>query len=178
MKNLARIQRISRIMRHACTLMAVAIPIVLAVMWATFESWAPTHPELINIRPLPSSVPATTLVLGFLISMIPGGLTIYAVWRLRTLFGLYAQGMIFTAANIRCLRSFALAVLGFALAKLISGSLMSVALTINNPPGERMLSVSFGSSEVTTLFIGCVFLVISWIMEEGRELAEEQAQIV
>ncbi|MCG8543216.1 MAG: DUF2975 domain-containing protein [Alphaproteobacteria bacterium] len=178
MNNLARIQRISLIMQYACTLAALAIPVTLAIMWATFESWAPTHPELINIRPLPSPVPATTLVLGFLIAMIPGGLTIYAVWRLRTLFGLYARGLIFTAENIRCLRGFALAVLGFALAKPISGSLMSVALTMGNPPGQRMLSVSFGSSEATTLFIGCVFLVISWIMDEGRELAEEQAQIV
>ena len=178
MTNLARIQRISRFMRIGCTVLALAIPIGLAAMWSNFELWAATHPELANLQPLPSPMPARTLALGFLIAMIPGGIAVYAVWRLRSLFGLYAKGLIFTAESSRCLHAFALAVLLTALAKPISGALMSVALTWGNPPGERMLSISFGSSEITTIFVGCVFLIIARIMEEGRELAEEQAQIV
>jgi hypothetical protein len=49
---------------------------------------------------------------------------------------------------------------------------------MNNPPGHRQLAISFGSAELTTLFIGFVFLVIAWIMDEARSLAEEQAEIV
>lgn len=178
MRNIDRIQRISRLMRLFCTIMIPAIPLTLALMWFNFELWGRTHPEIVGFGPLPQPMPALSLILGFVVSMIPGGLAVYAVMQLRQLFDYYARGLIFTAGNTRCLRGFALATLGFALAKMVSGALMSVVLTMTNPPGQRMLAVSFGSSELTTLFVGCVFLIIAWIMDEGRELAEEQEQIV
>jgi len=178
MQNIDRIQRISRVMRLFCTIAIPAIPLTLALMWFNFELWGRTHPEIIGFGPLPQPMPAMSLILGFVVSMIPGSLAVYAVLRLRQLFDFYTRGLIFTAENIRCLRGFALATLGIALVKPMAGALMSVVLTMTNPPGQRMLSVSFGSSELTTLFVGCVFLIIAWIMDEGRELAEEQAQIV
>ncbi|MDH3700893.1 MAG: DUF2975 domain-containing protein [Alphaproteobacteria bacterium] len=178
MSNLVRIQRISRVMRICCTIIAFAIPPVLATMWATFSVWAPTHPELAHIRPLPDPMPPASLMLGFAISLIPGSISIYAFWRLRTLFGLYEQGQIFTADCIRSLRGFAIAIILFAVAKPFANALLSMALTFSNPPGQKMLSISVGSSDFTTAFIGCVFLIIGWTMDEGRELAEDQAQIV
>ncbi len=178
MQNIDRIQRISRLMRLFCTFAIPAIPLTLGVMWLNFELWGRTHPDIIGLGPLPQPMPAMSLILGFVVSMIPGSLAVYAALRLRQLFDFYARGLIFTAENTRCLRGFALAILGFALAKPVAGALMSVVLTMTNPPGQRMLAISFGSSELTTLFVGCIFLIIAWIMDEGRELAEEQAQIV
>ncbi len=178
MSNLNRIQRVSRIMRVCCTITAFAIPVVLATMWATFSAWAPTHPEFVHIRPLADPMPVPSLLLGFAISLIPGGISILAFWRLRALFGLYEQGQIFTAGSIRSLRGFAIAIILFAIAKPLANALLSMALTLSNPPGQKMLAISVGSSDLTTAFIGCVFLIIAWTMDEGRELAEEQAQIV
>ena len=178
MSNLSRIQQISRLMHGLCTAGLVLIPLTVAGMWATYEVWAPTHPDLAAIRPLPETLTLGIRLLAFAVGMLQAAIAIFAVWRLRQLFALYAEGLIFTADNTRWLRQFAAAVLTFAVAKPITGALLSVVLTLDNPPGQRQLAVTFGSSELTTLFIGCVFLIIAWIMDEARTLAEEQAEII
>lgn len=76
------------------------------------------------------------------------------------------------------MRHFAAAVFAFAIAKPITGALLSAVLTMNNPPGHRQIAITAGSSELTTLFIGGVFLIIAWIMDEARAIAEEQAEII
>jgi hypothetical protein len=178
MSNLSRIRRISRLMQRICTAAVVLIPLTVAGMWATFEYWGPTHPEFAPIPEVPGTLTLTARLLAAAIGLLQASIAVFAVWRLRRLFALYAEGHIFTADNTRCLRHFAAAICAFAVAKPITGALLSVVLTMNNPPGHRQLSVSFGSSELTTLFIGCVFLIIAWIMDEARTLAEEQAEII
>jgi len=41
-----------------------------------------------------------------------------------------------------------------------------------------MITVSFDSGEFTGVFVGIVVLIISWVMDEGRKIEEEQALIV
>lgn len=178
MSNLPRIRRISAIMRTLCTAATALIPITVIVMWASFEYWGPSHPEIASIPEVPDHLPLTTRLLAGAIGLAQASIAVFAVWRLRRLFSLYADGLIFTAANTRCMRHFAAAVFAFAIAKPITGALLSVVLTMNNPPGHRQLAITAGSSELTTLFIGGVFLIIAWIMDEARAMAEEQAEIV
>jgi Protein of unknown function (DUF2975) len=178
MSNLSRIQRISRLMQRICTVAIVLIPIAVVGMWATFEWWGPTHPDFAPIPEIPNTLTLPTRLLAAAVGLLQASVAVFAVWRLRQLFALYAAGQIFTAGNARCLRHFAAAVCTFAIAKPITGALLSVVLTMNNPPGHRQLAITLGSSELTTLFIGCVFLVIAWIMGEAQALAEEQAEII
>ena len=175
---LARIRRISRIMKALCALAMVTIPCGLAILWASFDLWLAIDSQVFPFEPLPDPMPAASLVAGFAISMLPAGVTLFALARLRRLFGLYAEGVIFGVENSRCLRHFALAVIGLALLHPFAVALLSVALTWSNPPGQRMLTLEFGSTQFGVVFVGAVFLVIAWIMELGRELAEDQAQIV
>lgn len=177
-EKLARIRRISRIMRALCGLAMVTIPCGLVLVWVSFDFWTNVNPGLVPFGPLPDPMPWASLLGGFAVSLLPAGLLIFGLARLRRLFGLYAQGVIFAAENSRCLRHFALSVIGLALMQPLFLALLSVTLTWSNPPGQRMLTVGFGSPELGMVFVGMVFLVIAWIMELGRELAEEQAQIV
>ena len=177
-RKLARIRRISRIMKALCGLAMVTIPCGLAVLWASFDLWIAIDPQVFPFGPLPDPMPTSSLVAGFVISTLSAGITLFALARLRRLFGLYATGVIFGVENGRCLRHFALAVICQALLHPFTVALLSVALTWSNPPGQRMLTLEFGSTQLGVIFVGAVFLVIAWIMELGRELAEEQAQIV
>lgn len=179
MANMHRVAQVSRVMKLCCTLGIIGIPLFYAAWWAIFNLWAPLDPDFADIAPERFPLPLGTLVVGFLITMLPGGIAMFAVWRLRALFGLYARGLVFTAANARCLRDYAIALMASAVANPIAKSLLWVALTYGNPPeAERIVTFGFGSSEIKTLFLGFVFLVIAWVMDAGRELAEDQAQIV
>jgi hypothetical protein len=90
------------------------------------------------------------------------------------LFGLYARGMIFTSGNVACYRKLGHVILWSMAASIVHSSLMTVVLTLDNPPGQRMISFGISSSEIARLLIGMTVLLVSWIMEVGREIQEEQ----
>ena len=57
---------------------------------------------------------------------------------------------------------------------IIHRSLLSVALTLHNPPGQRIFTLDIGSPDLTALLLGNILAVIAWVMEEGRKLQEDQ----
>jgi len=57
-------------------------------------------------------------------------------------------------------------------------ALLSLALTYNNAPGERLISVGFGSHQLTLLTIGLAVLLLSWILAEAAKMHEEQAATI
>ncbi|MFN3232915.1 MAG: DUF2975 domain-containing protein [Alphaproteobacteria bacterium] len=119
-----------------------------------------------------------TKLLGFLISMIPAGALLYGLWRLQDAFSRFAAGEFFSRETIRCIRTFALMVLLQALLRPIASSMLSVLLTLQNPPGEKALAIRFGSGELEMLFVGGLFFAVAHLMAEGRRIADENAQIV
>lgn len=173
-----RIAKISRLMRLLCLVLIVATPSTVALIWWKLDfllrelpgmSQVPIHPELIG--------PGTKL-LGFAVHMIPAGIAVYGFDQLRRLFELYMDGEIFSLNCVSRLRSFAHALLVYGIASPIALALISVIVTMNNPPGERALSITLSSNDVVTLFLGGVFIAIAQVMVEGRRLAEENSQIV
>ena len=144
--------------------------------------WAFTSPEAIkDIRGLGydvTALPPAYRLLAFLVSMIPGAIGVYGLMALRRLFGAYRDGAIFAAGNALDLRAFAFSVVGSVLANIVTGPVLSVIVSWHNPPGSRVLAVSFRSDDLAALFVGCLFLVVAWIMAEAQRLAEDNAQIV
>ena len=163
-------------MKGICTLGIVVIPISLAAFWAL----APT--EMIrDIRELGyqvTALPPLFRLLAFLVTMVPAGIGVYGLIALRRLFGAYSAGAIFAAGNALDLRTFALSVAASVLAKIVVGPLLSVIVSWHNPPGTRVLEISVRSNDLGALFVGCLFLVVAWIMAEAQRLAEDNAQIV
>lgn len=178
MRDLARVQHVSRIMRLLCTVAIVALPVGLALMWLYFDTVRDGWPAVNVVPNLPPRLPIAERAAGFAITMIPAGMVVYGLLRLRALFGLYARGEVFHPAAARCLRGFAWALVLVGASNPLTGALLSVALTLGNPPGERTLSISLGSDDLGTVFLGGLLLVIAWIMGEAGRIAEENRQFV
>ena len=51
---------------------------------------------------------------------------------------------------------------------------MSVIFSLHNPPGQRIITLSLSSSDIAIGIIGMIVVLISWIMDAGREIMEEQ----
>ena len=173
MTELARIRHLSRYMAFFTTLLLVLIPLTLALVWVYNDVLIPMPADL-----RPHTLTPLTRLLGFLISMVPAGVTLYGLIQLRCLFKHYQQGQIFTAYALTRLRKFAWSLMLCALLRPLTGAALSVLLSINNPPGQRVLALNISSDDIALLFISGVFIVVAWIMAEGIRLADDNAQIV
>jgi cell division protein FtsX len=69
-------------------------------------------------------------------------------------------------------------VVGLALAQVLGRALMSVALTLDNAPGQRVLSLSFGSDDFVLLLLGAVLVAVARVMVVAARAAEENRAFV
>lgn len=119
-----------------------------------------------------------TKFLGFLISLIPTGISMFIFYFLIKLFGLYERGQIFSTPSVKYIRNIGITVLVGELVNPIYLALISAAMTWNNPAGERLSTISISGTNVAMVITAVLIILISWIMAEGHKLQEEQKYTV
>ena len=174
---LGHIRRTSRRFGLLAQVLVVLLPVLNLVFWVSFNVLPPDFLAGLPVSPV-GSLPLPVLVAGFVASLLPVGVMVFGLLTLRTLFRLYEDGVIFSAANVRCFRRLGYAFIAWVLANIAYTPLLSVIITAVNPPGERALVVEVGSSELSALITGGIVLLIAWVMDEGRKLEDEQAHTV
>jgi hypothetical protein len=127
---------------------------------------------------LNGKVPLPFRLMALLCEFISVGFTMWALWSLRRLFLIYAQGEVFSFGAFRALNHVALALFGGVIASFIMQGPISYILSYPLGPGHRYISLGFGSGDVATLFMAGVVLVIAKVMAEARHVAEENAGFV
>lgn len=143
---------------------------LLSAGWGTFLSSA--HFSL----PTPHSTVSLNIfswahqVIIFLIECIPLTLQVLIFHRLAKLFQLYAHGQLFEKENIECIRQIGIYMAGLATMQVLYQALITLALTFNNPVGERFISISFNSTNLSTCMTGIVIWLASWIVQEANQL--------
>ncbi len=176
-ENINRIQRVSGTFRLLFTVLIFCIPIITLLYWLFFNvlpvGFTTDLPVVVN-----QTLPLKTLVLAFLISLIPAFVAIYGMINLQKLFTLYEKAIVFSGQNVKCFRHLGYALIYWVLANLVFTILISIVLTVNNSPGERMIVAQFGISDIGTLIIGAVIILVSWVMDEAAKLEDEQAHTV
>jgi hypothetical protein len=115
---------------------------------------------------------------GAALALLPAALLLFGLFHLWRLFGLYAQGLALTVGAQRVLRLLALTVLAAALLRPLYNALLSVVATIDNPPGQRSLMLSFGTDDYFLLLLGLVLTVIASVMADAVRAAEENRSFV
>jgi hypothetical protein len=178
MENTQRITTVSRKLRLVCTVLFFCLPLVCAFFWTFFNrlyAIAPMIPLPVHIE---HDLTAQTRFLAFLCDLLPLGVIMYGLRKLRDLFMLYENGLIFTEQNVNCFRSLGKTLIIWVACNFVNHTLLGIALTLDNPPGRRMLVIGLDSGDFTGLFVGAVVLIISWVMDEARKIQEEQALII
>ncbi|MEC8859227.1 MAG: DUF2975 domain-containing protein [Pseudomonadota bacterium] len=178
MNHLVRIGRISRLMQIACTLYLVLAPVMLLVIWLSFETLGPRWQTLQQLPIRPEYVGTLNLVLGAMVSAIPLGLMMWGVWHLRILFGQFRRGEIFNDSAAAHLLVFARMLFITVLISPLISALLSLVLTMNNPPGQRAITLSTGSNDLAQLFIAGLLLAVAWVLREGHRIQSENEAFV
>ena len=167
-----------QIVRVLTVLGAVMLCVVPAAFWLT-PAWEQARGGIISgIGSHPMVLDDSALALGAL-STLPGvALGMYALWQLWCLFGEYSEGRVFGRAAQQCLRRFAWGTLLLALATPFLRALMGVALTLGNPPGQRLLALGLSWDDYVSILSGAVLLAVARVMSEAVRLAGENDSFV
>lgn len=177
MENTQRIAVISRRLRLVCTGLIYCLPVLCAVFWILFN-------KIHALVPIPLPVPVNhdltgfTRLLAFLCDLVPLSPLIFGLLKLRELFSLYEKGHIFTEENVNCYRSLGRTLMVWVACDIVNRTLLGIVLTLNNPPGKRLLVVGMDGGDFTGIFVAAAVLIISWVMDEARKMMEEQSLII
>ena len=183
MENTQRITVASRRLRRTCTGLIFFLPLMSLLFWIFFNQIY-RQPSMLPTSMIPLPAPVTqdlstlTRLLAAATGMIPIMAMIYGLLKLRELFGLYEDGLIFTQKNVACIRSLGRALVAWVICDVVKNSLLSIVLTLPNPPGHRIITLGLYSADFTAIFVGIVILIIAWVMDEARKMQEDQALII
>jgi hypothetical protein len=173
-----RLVRLSGVMVWL-TSVGIILVIVLTILAFAFSDWT-RNLLLARLGQVAATLPVTpgTRVIAGAIVAIPVGVTIFGLWHVRTLFREFAAGRVFTESAARHLQIFGASVLAQApLGPLISAALLT-GLTFANPPGQRMVGISFSIHDYYALIIGGVLFAAGSIMREAARIVDENASFV
>ena len=180
MKN---IQRVSQLLQVVLIVLAVGVLLSYFIGWVIL----PSHISVkgISLSVLPHYVPIThpisaqDKVVGFIVSLLPMMATIAVIGYLVLLFGLYAKGVIFDLQNVRIFNRIGRIMVGWCLlGSPIYQVLISLVLTIHNPPGHRMIMIHFAGSDLLLVIGSAMVWVMAWVMQEGVYMADEHKRII
>jgi hypothetical protein len=180
-----RIQRFAKVFRVIFFAAFALSPVVVAGLWLsggqillgdggsmTAIGLAGNHMNL-DAAHLPAFPLAWgTRWLGLAVSLIPLGATMLCLWWLVHLFGLFAAGEIFTGNTVKYIRRTGWTMLAGVALMPIHEVLLTLVLTMHNPPGERLITISLEPGDIRDLLVAGIIILVSWIMDEGRKLRE------
>lgn len=180
---MVKIQQVSTYMYYGILFLLGIMPIFMIAQWMLLE-WEPfrhlvakgilfkpvSTPEgYVNLAAIKISPLGKTV--GILGTFVLSGFTYWGLIILSQLFKNYRCGEIFSAVNTYKYKYLGyLFFLDGLIAKPFGEMLSVLAVTLSNPPGHRYLTISFGTPNVETLFVGVIIIVVSWVMLEAYKL--------
>ena len=176
---LDRLKRLSRILYG----FSIALIAVLAIAGAVLTAMAiadagvltRTFPDVVR-DPATVSLPAriASLVLGW----IAIGLMIHAIRCLMRMFSLFGQGRILTQEAASWMRRAGITLFVLAIYATVSRTLTILLLSMGNPPGERQLAIGVESTQLFSIFLAGVFLLVGHALVLGSEIEQENRSFV
>ena len=108
-------------------------------------------------------------------AMAAGG---WLLWRLWQLLTEYLAGRVFGTPALGALRGFAAALAVCTALAPLQRTAVALALTFGNPPGQRHLVLSVGSSDLIGLMLAATLWLVASVMAEAARIADDNAGFV
>lgn len=175
-----RLRRLARLVRLLCLLAAgvlLAAPLLVAghpaVAALVAQEVVPGGPPGVPAVGVPGGLllPAATVALA-------SALGLWTLWQLWQLFGEYAAGRVFGAVALGRLQRFARGVAALAVLGAPWRTLLALAFTWHQPPGQRLLVLSVSSNDLWLVLLAAVLLALAEVMAGAVALAEDNAGFV
>ncbi|MGB7205074.1 MAG: hypothetical protein WBD37_06345 [Anderseniella sp.] len=109
---------------------------------------------------------------------VPLILLVYGFWHVRRFFNLYREGNLFPAQAGFHVKRFGQVLVAVAIAQIIAGALASVLLSAHMPEGQKTLAVGLSSTNLATVLIAFLVMLIGRVLDEACTVAEENRSII
>lgn len=169
---LAAIQRASRSLRIFFIFLAAIL--VLGTLSRIAQPFPPGTITLAGVVFQGAAITGKIQILWLVRTLLYALLSLKILYHFITLLGMFAQGKLFTVQNVAQLRQIGLTLVSMLVVWLIAliGAWPEI-VAAQNQWAKIVLSFPGGAA-----VSGAVFLFAAWIMNEGRELREEQDLVV
>jgi len=129
------------------------------------------NPFMLETKIVPS------VMIRFLSAAVDGISVILFLWGCICFIGIlnhYSKGELFSEKIINLYRKIGRIALAWTVYNPLKFTLLSVLTTINNPAGQRLISVCLRGEDIFHILIVGFFIIINSLMREAYELKREQ----
>ena len=174
MEGAITIERLSSAVSKLCYISIAVMPLILVWIWMDPERVAQDFSDTSDLV-LSEAIGFLTRIFGFTLTIIPTTLMIIGLLSLQEFLNNLQKSDYFNPNNPTLLRKFAFMLLWSTLARPLIGALVSIVITINNPPGQRTVTFSLGTDEISGVFVALLIMLLSLLMAESQSSVDERA---
>ncbi|MCR4268136.1 DUF2975 domain-containing protein [Nitratireductor sp. ZSWI3] len=181
MPDLARLRRLSQLMQT--TILVFGGICAAAVIWVFLESLSSNASfetlvrEGLSIREpvtlTSASVGITAILAGIQFGLLFAAL--YCVWRM---FGAFAGEEPLSLEPAIWMRRASIAFVLVAAGAIVGRTLIILALTMGNPPGQKTLAIGIGSNDLLMLLIALIMYMMGRVMVVAAAVRNDQRGFV
>lgn len=178
MTALSQTIRIARPLSYLTTMVLVGYPLLVLIMALSgsfSEDWLRAAFDGVSVSD--QITPAVWGILGAIYT-ISIAITLLVLWNMRALLCLYAKGSVLGPEAALRIRRIGHCLLVLAIWGTLAHTLEVAALTWNNPPGERALSIAVSNTDIFLFLAAGLMTVIGWAMSEAADVAAENRGFV
>ena len=176
MEGAITIERLSSAVSKLSYISIALMPLILVWIWMDPERIAQDFSDTGDLV-LPEAIGFLTRIFGFTLTIIPTTLMIMGLLSLQEFLSNLQKSDYFNPNNPTLLRKFAYMLLWSTLARPLIGALVSIVITINNPPGQRTVAFSLGTDEISGVFVALLIILLSLLMAESKSSIDERARL-
>ena len=101
-----------------------------------------------------------------------------AMWEMARLFSGFSKQAILVPNTGKHLRRTGILLFLFAVLSPVARTFGTLAVTLANPPGQRLIAISLESQDLVLALIAVLLLMLGHVMAEAAQIAEDNRQIV
>ncbi len=176
--NQDRIARRASLLTHLATALLILIPLGVAILLANGGVTAQSVQAHYQISVMPNDPGTGPLLVWCAVEGMKLAVLLWIIWQVRAWLSACAMGAVFTSGTARLVQRIGAALLGLAALHIVGYSVVTVALTWHNPPGQRALAIGFGSTEIILVLAAGLVTLFGWIQAEAARISLENESFV
>jgi hypothetical protein len=175
---IARLRRVSTVARILCIAAAALMAVGAIWLWLDPEQLAAYARTTIGVSAPVDPLSERGYWAALTIGLVPAGLFIAAMLRLSSLFGRFGRGQVLEEENAQRLTRVGWLLTAMGVATPLTRGLQSVALTFDNPSGQKQLAITLDPGVFGALAAGAALVAFGLVLKEAVRLADENQSFV